>query len=540
MFFFSKIGYTFGMLSQTELNLQGTVGEEYITLPVSEYNSLKALISKQREQIKLLQAALFGKKSEKKAPLIGDDQTTEKEAVETETVVSYERKKRKKNKRLIDTSKLPRYKLYHDLAERNCPNCCEALHCFGEALSEQLEILPEVLYVIEHIRKKYACRKCDTVFMGEKPSSPIPKGLAGASLIKEVILNKYEYHVPLYRQSKIFSRKGIQIPDNVMSRWVMQVGKGLMPLYDSLWEAMTASHYLQSDESPVKVLKPEKKGYFWCYLSPTSNLVFYELSLTRKGVVAEKRLKNYKGLLQTDGYSGYHAIKQREDITGFNCMTHARRKFNDVVKISKNKDGLAALALSKLSLLYEIESYARENKLTFRQRKKLRQKKAIPILKAFKKWLHEIRPKVPPKSKLAEAINYMLKRWRELLRYTRHGKMEIDTNLVENKMRSVALGRKNWLAVGHEASGKISALFYSLVGSCIMNGINPRVYMHYILTKIHDLRQQKIDPVDLLPNRIKREVLEQFEKEQILLAQKVLSQQALNTEKEITVPDPPG
>lgn len=531
-------------LTTENIALKARIKElETLVLRLSKQTSiLQGQLKITQDQLKLAQVNQFGKKSEVAVKLIGDDNTaTEDEklsADEMETVCSYERKKREKNTRLIDTDKLARYKVYHDLLNKNCPDCGDLLDCFGEDSSDQLEILTELLYVIENIRKKYCCRKCNKVFMGEKSNTPIQKGLAGASLLKSIILNKYEYHIPLYRQSKIFSRKGIEILDNVMGRWVAQVGESLMPLLDALWTVAVTSNYLQVDESPAKVLKPEKKGYFWCYLAPVAKVVFYELTLTRSGDVAKDRLKDFKGSLQTDGYSGYNFAKKQENITKFCCLSHARRKFTDVVKISNNKDGYAALMLSKMAPLYEIERYAKDHNLSFRLRKKLRQKKAFPILKDIKRFLEKIKHEVPPNSKLGGAISYSLKRWKELTRYTRHGEVEIDTNSVENKMRPIALGRKNWLAVGNEITGNISALFYSLIGTCVMNNINPGIYLHYILTQLHALRRKEVDPFSLLPHLINPKILEEFEKEQLDLARKVLSQ---NTTKEDTPSqhDPP-
>jgi transposase len=175
--------------------------------------------------------------------------------------------------------------------------------------------------------------------MAPKPMAPIPKSLAGGSLITEIIVNKYQYHLPLYRQSKMLASYNVLIPDNTLGNLVMLSGEGLMPIYEACWKTITSSDYLQADETPVKILKPDKKGYLWTYYAPLveKGLVVYELALSREGKVAQQRLANFKGLLQTDGYSGYNELRDREDITGFSCMSHGHRKFDAVLKITKNK-----------------------------------------------------------------------------------------------------------------------------------------------------------------------------------------------------------
>ena len=313
-----------------------------------------------------------------------------------------------------------------------------------------------------------------------RKSLPIPKALAGGSLLTEVIVNKYQYHLPLYRQSKILASYNALIPDNTLGNWVIESGKGLIPVYEAFWKAVLASQYLQVDETPVKILKPNKNGYLWTYFSPHlgHGLVIFELSLTRSGTVAEERLAEFKGRLQTDGYTGYQKLRQRKDITGFGCLTHARRKFVEVLKITNNHEGVAAQVIERLKPLYALEEKMREMKLSFHTRKRLRQKQAWPIFKELHPWLKKQLIKTPPKSKLALAIQYMLKQWPYLIAYLRHGSVEIDTNWVENKIRPTALGKKNWLFMGNEDSGLIHALFYSLVLSAMMNDSeSPSIYL---------------------------------------------------------------
>ena len=252
-------------------------------------------------------------------------------------------------------------------------------------------------------------------------------------------------------------------------------------------------------------------------------MVAFEFSLTREGSVAAERLKTFNGLLQTDGYSGYNALRKRDGIVGFGCLSHVRRKFSEVVKISGDKHGIAAEMIDRMKPLYALEARLRESGANHRTRKRLRQKISRPILKEIHRWLRSIKNQVLPKSKLGHAISYTLKQWPYLIAYLRHGMAEIDTNYVENKIRDIALGKKNWLFIGNEDCGKIHALYYTLIISSIINDLNPRVYIHYILTKVHELRRGEIDPSSLLPDRIDIKKLEQFATEQIEFGKKMLS-----------------
>ena len=497
-----------------------------------------------RELLKLQQTGLFGAKSESSA-LQREPHSTDTTAAQqppnqilppiVQHIAAHTRLK--KCGRQLNTAELPRYQIIYDLPDdqKTCSCCRWALHFINKESSEKLEIIPVRYCIVEYIRMKYGCRTCQTIVMSPVTAlAPIIKGMAGASVIADVILNKYHYHLPLYRQSKIMKSHGIDIPDNTLGNWIMKSGDGLLPLYDAFW-VILKSRYLQVDETPVKLLKPDKKGYLWSYYAPhiqqekdqtrcgqRGGLVVFEMSESRRGTVATERLENFSGLLQTDGYAGYNTLREREGIVGLGCLTHARRKFNDVIKITNDKNGIAAEMIERIKPLYALEARMKEAKLLFHTRKRLRQKIAWPLLKNIHQWLRSVKSDVPPKSKLADAIHYTLSQWRFITAYVRHGMAEIDTNGVENKIRDIALGKKNWLFIGHKESGKIHALFYSLIISAVLNEINPRVYIHYLLTKIHDLRKKTIDPITLLPDRIDQAQLEQFAKDQIAFGKKIL------------------
>lgn len=526
-YFASKIELAQALQRIKELEQTLEAEREASNLKIASLEEKIAIL--QEEVLSMLQR-LFGKKSEVQlGEAVATDNTEfnfNNEPSPTITVSAHTRGK-KSCGRKIDTSRLPRYKVYHglDATEQVCRHCHNALEKMGEDISEQLEVLPKLLCVVEHVRYKYTCRTCCSIVMSPKPLAPLPKALASGSLLADVIINKYQYHLPLYRQSKIFASFNADIPDNTLGNWVMQTGDELMPLLlPCMWMATLTAKYLQVDETPVKVQKANKKGYLWTYFAPHvgKGLVMFEFNLTRSNTVPQERLANFKGLLQTDGYSGYNNLRERCDITGFGCLTHARRKFADVLKISRNSAGVAFEFINRIKPLYALEELMRESNFSFHSRKRLRQKQAWPLLKELLPWLKQQRTKVPPKSKLGQAITYTLNQWRYIIAYLRHGMAEIDTNWVENQIRPIALGRKNWLFMNNEDSGSINAFWYSLVLSAMLNGLNPRIYIHYLLMNLHNMRRQYVDPMTLLPHTIDPLKLRLFEQEQIAFAKQVL------------------
>jgi len=255
----------------------------------------------------------------------------------------------------------------------------------------------------------------------------------------------------------------------------------------------------------------------------------FRFDLTRSGNVVDGDLDSFRGLLQNDGYAGYNAIRSKEEVIPFGCLAHCRRKFVEVVKIGSVKSiGKAQEAIEYFKLLYKIEDKARIEKLTLEQRKKLREKESEPILKQLETWLIQTKSQVPPKSHIGNAIDYTLKQWLYVMKYVHYGEAEIDTNWVENAIRPFALGRRNWLFVGNERSAQIGALFYSLIQSAKLNNLNPRIYLHYILTQVHALRKKEIEAKDLLPHRIDREKLQQFAEEEFQKYQRLISTLGVN------------
>jgi len=467
------------------------------------------------EQVNLMRLRHFGKKTENSAQmeleLVFDEIPEPQEDLfeqpeEPTETITYTRKKKTVGRR-IDTSSLPREQIIHDLTEeeKTC-KCGGKLEKFGEDKSEQLEYIPAQIKVIEHICSKYSCNCCETVKTAAKPEMPIAKSMATPSLITEVIIKKYEHQLPWYRQSKIFAQDGIDIPANTICNWFLQAGEVLEPLRSELKNQLNHIHVLQADETPVKVLQKKSKGYMWCYNSCDliNKFILFEYNNSRESQAVNNNLKDYQGILQTDGYSGYNTIGKKDNIIKLGCWAHCRRKFVEVVKIA-NTAGKAHEVVKWIGKLYQIESFAREQGLDFTARQKLRQTEAPPILQK----IHELVSQSTPSSKSAigKAMFYTINQWEELIRYVDHGEAEIDNNWVENQIRPFSLGRKNWMFIGNERAAKTAAFFYSILQTCRLNNIDARKYLIYVLLQAGKMRRGEINPKDLLPQFIDRALL---------------------------------
>ena len=467
------------------------------------------------EQFKLLKHKKFASSTEKLAvvqPQMFDELLIENEAsakADDSEVETSTRNKPQRKLKNVDTSHLPRERRVHDLSEeeKQC-QCGRCLEKIGEEVKEVIEFKPASLKVIEHVRLKYTCRHCETIKTPPVIETPIPKSKASAGLLTEIILNKYSYHLPLYRQSKMFKPHHLEVPDNTLGGWVMKAADQLEPLGDALWDELNKTSALQADETPVKVLKPEKKAYMWLYHSylPDKRFIIFDFSLGRSSEVVNARLKDFQGILQTDGYAGYNTQRKRADIISLGCWDHARRKFADVVKVcGKNKLGKAGKMLKKIGGLYDIERDIKH--LSAEERKAIRQAKAKPKLEEIFEFLHQIHP--PPKSLLSVAVTYCKNQWGDLTRYVDYGDAQLSNCWIENQVRPFAVGKRNWLFVGNVTSAARAALLYSLIQSCYLNDIDPRTYLEYVLGQVHQIRRKTVDPTSLLPHRIDKHLLQQ-------------------------------
>ena len=371
----------------------------------------------------------------------------------------------------------------------------------GEEITEELEYEPGKLFVNKIIRPKYAKQNNEGIIIAPMIERPLPKAIAGAGLLTQIIIDKYVDHLPLYRQQERFKREGINIPYSTITDWVTGSCKLILPLYDALKLLILQSDYLHADESPIKVLDKDKKGethrgYFWVYHNSIERLVLFEYQPGRGREGPQQILKNFKGHLQTDGYVVYDFFKETEDITLMHCMAHARRMFYEAMNNDKTR---AQYALHHIGMLYATERKAKEQSLTTKALFELRQTESLPVIKSLGEWMKEEYKKVLPKSPIGKALSYSIERWNELMIYTTDGKLKIDNNPVENSIRPVAIGRKNYLFAGSHEAAQRSAMLYSLLGTCKLNNINPFIWLRDILYRIPTHPINKID--ELLPHR---------------------------------------
>jgi transposase len=369
----------------------------------------------------------------------------------------------------------------------------------GEEITEELEYEPGKLFVNRYVRPKYA-KPGEGIITAPLIERPLPKAIAGAGLLAQIVIDKYVDHLPLYRQQERFKREGINIPYSTVTDWVTGTSKLIEPLYEALKTLVIQSNYLHADESPVKVLDKDKKGeahrgYFWVYHNSIDRLVLFDYQPGRGREGPRQILKNFKGHLQTDGYAVYDFFKDKDDITLMHCMAHARRMFYEALNNDKTR---AEYALQQIGLLYSIERKAREQSITTEQLHELRQTQSLPILKSLGNWMKEEYVKALPKSPIGKALGYSIERWNELMIYTTDGKLNIDNNPVENSIRPVAIGRKNYLFAGSHEAAQRSAMLYSLLGTGKLHNIHPFVWLRDVLQRIATHPINKIN--ELLPH----------------------------------------
>jgi len=493
-------------------------------------------------RIALLESRLFAPKNEKLAALAAlleesgqqslfdlldehpEPVELEPEEVETITVPAHSRKKSGR-KPLPDS--LPREEVIHDISEEEkvCACGCQ-LTRIGEETSEQLHIERPKFKVIVNIRPKYACKQCEgtadenspTVKIAPVPPQIIAKSFATAALLAYIIIAKFIDALPLYRQENQFSRLGIDLSRATMANWMIRVADRCQPLMPLLRQEIRSGPLICADETTLQVLnepgrKNTTKSYAWIFRGGAEEnpAVMFEYHPTRAGKAARDFLEDYKGYVQSDGFSGYNALEEIDGITLCGCWAHARRKFVDVVKADKasKKSGkmrAADIALKHIRKLYAIEKEAKD--LTAEERFQLRQEKAKPVLDNFGLWLRETYPKTPPKGELGKAIYYSLQQWQRLNVYLEDGRLRPDNNLAENAIRPFVIGRKNWLFSGSPAGAHASATLYSLVETAKLNKLEPYSYMRYLLEKIPVTNDENFK--ELLPTRVTQEQIDNF------------------------------
>ena len=487
--------------------MQNTATPDYQKL--YEQSALEVLYLKQ--QLSQLQKMIFGSRQERFVPAeINPAQLSL--AIQAETVaacsvtaaqkISYTRTEAAVEQKPLQhpgRSKLPEILRREEIIIEPVADItgCKKM---GEEITEVLEYQPGELYVKQYRRIKYARPGGEGVLIGELPVRPVEKAMAGPGLLAQVVIDKYADHLPLYRQMQRFERNGIKLPYSTLTDWVSATCKLIAPLYEALKAEVLQPGYLHADETPIKVLDKDKKGethrgYYWVYHSSIKKLVLFDYREGRSREGPSEILKNFTGYLQTDGYNAYDIFDGQNQIRHIHCMAHARRMFNDALD---NDKSMAEYAMGQIQQLYAIERRCSQQGLSYAQIKHIRQMEAVPALTALGKWMKEQYMHVLPKSVIGKALAYSIERWDKLSRYTEDGMLNIDNNPVENSIRPVAIGRKNYLFAGSHEAAKRSAMLYSLIGTCKMHGVEPFAWLKNVLETIPTHPINKIK--ELLPH----------------------------------------
>jgi len=399
---------------------------------------------------------------------------------------------------------LPREVRKYPPKQKDCPDCGGELKFLGEDVSEILEYVPARFKVIRQVRPKLACACCERIVQAEAPSRPIERGIAGPGLLAHVLVSKYCDHLPLYRQSEIYAREGVELERSTLADWVGGTSQLLAPLVEALRRHVLSATKLHADDTPVPVLAPgngkTKTGRLWTYVrddrpagDATPAAVWFAYSPDRKGEHPQAHLSHFTGTLQADGYAGFDQIYEAGRIQEAACWAHVRRKFYDLHVAHQSP--VAAEAIERIAALYAIEKEIRGHAAG--ERHQVRNTQARPLLDSLKQWLEETLGKLSRKSDTAMAVRYALSRWDALLRYVDDGHIEIDNNAAERALRTVALGRKNYLFAGSDAGGERAAAIYSLIGTAKLNGLDPEAYLRNVLFRIADHPINRIE--ELLP-----------------------------------------
>ncbi len=408
---------------------------------------------------------------------------------------------------------LPRIEHRHESESCDCGACGKTLVMIGEDVTEQLDVEPAKFFVHRHIRPQYACRDCDTITAAPTPPAIIDGGMAAVGLLTWVVISKFVDHLPLYRLEQIAARDHVILPRSTLGEWVGRTGVALQPLVDRLQFLLLQRGTLHADETPVAQLDPgsgkTKKAYLWAYrsndLEDGPKIIVFDYRTGRSGDYARQFLGNWQGHLMVDDYGGYKALfaatrLNEQPCIELGCMAHVRRKFFDLHQA--NQSPMALEALTRISELYRIEADGKE--LTIDERQQLRKAQSQPVLEALHLWLTKTRVTLAHGGGSAKAIDYTLRRWPALIRYAETGHLPIDNNPVENIIRPIAIGKKNWLFAGSERAGQRAAAIQSLLGTAKLNGLDPAAWLKDTLAKLPTWPNSRID--ELLPFAPKAEM----------------------------------
>ena len=483
-------------LQQEVKNLREQLAQERSKVADHE-SSIAAL----KEQIKLYLQRRFSASSEKisvdQLGLFNEAESlaAEDETVASDTDITVKAHQRKRKPRVSIPDGYPREDIIHDLPEdeKVCPHDGHALKVIGSDDHEQLDIVPAQIKVLRHKRLKYACPCCDQhIVTAKKPKQPIEKSIASSGLLAYVAVQKYCDALPLYRQSDIFKRAGIELDRTNLANWMVRVGELVQPLIDALTAHMQRQSLLHLDETTLQVLdEPGKaaqsKSYLWlmaCF-NEQPGMVFH-YSPTRSQSVPEMLLSESTETIMVDGYDGYQSACRTKNITRLGCWAHARRKFVEAQKLQpKGKTGKADQGIAYIRNLYAIEKKIAEKPPD--ERFKIRQIEAQPVINQLKKWMDKSLLTVLPTSAMGKALSYLSNQWPRLVGYLENGSYPIDNNAAERAIRPFTIGRKNWMFAKSQAGAVASANLYSLIETAKANGINPYDYLRYVFTELPNL-----------------------------------------------------
>ncbi len=489
-----------------EQQAQITVHEQTIAQRDHAIAFKDAKISKLTHEIARLRRVQFAAKSERMDPaqheLFDEAMASDIAALEAELDALREPAKpaaragSKPTRRPLPPE-LPRIETIHEPASCDCASCGAALVKIGEHVSEKLDVEPMTFFVRRDVHPQYACRHCETIVAEPVAPAILDRGMAAPGLLAQVAIQKYTDHLPLYRQEAIFARAGIPLSRTTLAEWIGAVGVALQPLVDVLRTRLLQSPVLHADETPVAQLDPgagkTKRAYLFAYRRPgTQPIVIFDYCASRAGKHAAAFLNDWHGALMVDDYSGYKALFAA-GVTELACWAHARRTFVEAHKASGSP--LAGEAIERIAELYAIEAKLRD--LDDATRLRERRKHLAPRLEAFKHWLDELQPKALGNSGLRRAIDYTRRRWPALVRLLDDGAWPIDNNPIENAIRPIAVGRKNWLFAGSETAGRRAAAIMSLLATAKANGLEPHAWLTDVLTRLPTTKNRDIDT--LLP-----------------------------------------
>lgn len=489
-------------------------------------NLIQSLLTQAQNELKLLEGknqALtlelahlrrirYGEKSEalsrSQLSLFEEDWQTDVAAIEAEIeqlpLPAPQQPKRARTGRQPLPDHLPRIEHRHEPQSCQCKHCGSELIKIGEDVTEQLDVKPAEFFVHRHIRPQYACRACETVVAEPVPPAVIDGGMATPGLLAWITTAKYLDHLPLYRIAQIAAREGVTLSLSTLAEWTGRVGVALQPLVDRLiLHLLQGRRVLHADETPVAQLDPgsgkTQRAYLWAYRSNDFELgpriIVFDYQTSRSGKHVQNFLNRWQGHLLVDDYGGYKALfsQTASPCTELGCWAHARRKFFDLHQA--NASTVAYEVLQRIGGLYAVEAEGKH--LTIETRQQLRAEKSLPILQSLHDWLLQTRTQTADGGGTAKAIDYTLKRWQSLIRYAGSGYLPIDNNPVENAIRPIALGKKNWLFTGSERAGKRAATIQTLLGTAKLNGINPARWLANTLEKLPIWPNSRID--ELLP-----------------------------------------